>query len=212
MAVFDREGFRRSRRAHRSGAVSRDGAVFTWKAKQLSEQGDSDDDDEEEETPQVASTSVDQQHLVVAHTRWGIHERHYFHQTGTKVVCTTFHRASNLLIAGFSNGVFGLWELPAFTNVHTLSISQEKISSVAVNATGEWLAFGAKKLGQLLVWEWQSESYVLKQQGHFFDMNTLAYSPDAQYVVAHHRGEECHGAVYAQPARHRAGGHPGREQ
>jgi periodic tryptophan protein 2 len=36
---------------------------------------------------------------------------------------------------------------------------------VAVNSTGEWLAFGSAKLGQLLVWEWKSESYVLKQQG-----------------------------------------------
>lgn len=38
-------------------------------------------------------------------------------------------------------------------------------------------------LGQLLVWEWQSESYVLKQQGHFNSMVTLAYSPDGQCVV-----------------------------
>lgn len=73
--------------------------------------------------------------------------------------------------------------MPSFTNVHTLSVSQEKITSVAINPTGEWLAFGASKLGQLLVWEWQSESYVLKQQGHYFDMNTLAYSADGQQVV-----------------------------
>jgi hypothetical protein len=45
------------------------------------------------------------------------------------------------------------------------SISQKRITAVAVNSTGEWLAFGSAKLGQLLVWEWKSESYVLKQQG-----------------------------------------------
>ena len=73
--------------------------------------------------------------------------------------------------------------MPDFTNLHTLSISQEKISSIAINPSGEWLAFGAKKLGQLLVWEWQSESYVLKQQGHYFDMNTVSYSPDGQYIA-----------------------------
>jgi periodic tryptophan protein 2 len=38
-------------------------------------------------------------------------------------------------------------------------------------------------LGQLLVWEWQSESYVLKQQGHYFDMNTLTFSQDGQNVA-----------------------------
>jgi periodic tryptophan protein 2 len=120
---------------------------------------------------------------TIAQTRWGVHKRHYFNQTGSKVVCTTFHPLSNLLVVGFSTGIFGLWEMPAFSNIHTLSISQEKISSVAINPSGEWLAFGAKKLGQLLVWEWQSESYILKQQGHFYDMNTLSYSPDGQTIA-----------------------------
>jgi periodic tryptophan protein 2 len=73
--------------------------------------------------------------------------------------------------------------MPVFSNIHTLSISQEKISSVAISPSGEWLAFGARKLGQLLVWEWQSESYILKQQGHYFDMNTLAYAPDGQTIA-----------------------------
>ncbi|KII87643.1 hypothetical protein PLICRDRAFT_162405 [Plicaturopsis crispa FD-325 SS-3] len=152
--------------------VSRDGAVFTWKAK-AEEESDSDSEP-------IASSSKDS---GIAGTRWGVHKRHYFNQPGTKVVCTTFHAASNLLVVGFSTGVFGLWEMPGFTNIHTLSISQEKISSVAISPSGEWLAFGAKKLGQLLVWEWQSESYILKQQGHYFDMNTLAYAPDGQVVA-----------------------------
>ncbi len=54
---------------------------------------------------------------------------------------------------------------------------------MAVNRTGEWLAFGCSSLGQLLVWEWQSETYVLKQQGHFYDMNVLSYSPDSQIIA-----------------------------
>ncbi|KAI0346477.1 WD40 repeat-like protein [Trametopsis cervina] len=162
--------------------VSRDGAVFTWKAK--TDNLVSDDEDEEDDGP-IASTSADAARIAneIAHTRWGVHKRNYFNQANTRVVCSAFHRASNLLIIGFSTGVFGLWEMPAFSNIHTLSISQEKISSVAINPSGEWLAFGARKLGQLLVWEWQSESYVLKQQGHYFDMNTLTYAPDGQNVA-----------------------------
>ena len=63
------------------------------------------------------------------------------------------------------------------------SISQQKINSVAVNSSGEWLAFGCKEVGQLLVWEWQSESYIMRQQGHHYDMNVLAYSPDGQMIA-----------------------------
>ncbi|KZT03785.1 WD40 repeat-like protein [Laetiporus sulphureus 93-53] len=155
--------------------VSRDGAVFTWKAKP-SEEADSDD---EPQFVASSSTLADS----IAHTRWGVHQRNYFNQPGTRVVCSTFHRPSGLLVVGFSTGVFGLWEMPDFTNLHTLSISQEKISSVAVNTSGEWLAFGAARLGQLLVWEWQSQSYVLKQQGHFSTMNTLAYAPDGMNLA-----------------------------
>ncbi|KAG6810759.1 hypothetical protein H0H92_010441 [Tricholoma furcatifolium] len=156
--------------------VSRDGAVFTWKAKE-----DEMDSDDEEPIPSTSNgTGLGNR---IANTRWGVHKRNYFNQPNTKVVCTTFHPASNLLVIGFSSGVFGLWEMPAFSNIHTLSISQEKISSVAINSSGEWLAFGAKKLGQLLVWEWQSESYVLKQQGHYYDMNTLSYAPDGQTIA-----------------------------
>ena len=48
---------------------------------------------------------------------------------------------------------------------------------------GEWLALGAATAGQLLVWEWRSETYVLKQQGHFHDVAALAYSPDGGFMV-----------------------------
>ncbi|CAA7264355.1 unnamed protein product [Cyclocybe aegerita] len=157
--------------------VSKDGAVFTWKAKEMSDDDNSDTDDQPS-----ASSSKDVANRI-ANTRWGVHKRNYFNRAGNKVICSTFHAPSNLLVVGFSSGIFGLWEMPAFSNIHTLSISQEKISSVAINPSGEWLAFGAKKLGQLLVWEWQSESYVLKQQGHYFDMNTLAYAPDGQTIA-----------------------------
>ena len=35
--------------------------------------------------------------------------------------------------------------------------------------------FGASQdLGQLFVWEWRSETYIMKQQGHFFDVRTCA--------------------------------------
>jgi periodic tryptophan protein 2 len=116
-------------------------------------------------------------------TRWRIVERHYFMQNNAKVNCVAYHPESNLLVAGFSNGVFGLYEMPEFNMIHTLSISQNDIDFVTINKSGEWLAFGASKLGQLLVWEWQSESYILKQQGHFDSMNALVYSPDGQRII-----------------------------
>ncbi|POV94635.1 hypothetical protein PSHT_16092 [Puccinia striiformis] len=167
--------------------VSKDGACFVWRNKDMV--GQNDDDDSEDEQDQSSSSSVipkkDCQSLD--RVRWGISSRHYFNVPGTYVTTCTFDRSTNILVVGFANGVFGLYELAkevgSFSNIHSLSISQEKITSVAIDPTGQWLAFGASKLGQLLVWEWQSESYILKQQGHYFDMNTLAFSTDGQTIV-----------------------------
>lgn len=150
-------------------SVSKDGAVFTWKyvkPRNRQEEGDMDEDDEDN-----------------SDMRWRIVERHYFMQGSAHVRCAVFHPSSNLLVAGFSDGLFSLYEMPDFNNIHKLSISQNDIDFVTINASGEWLAFGASKLGQLLVWEWQSESYILKQQGHFDSMNSLVYSPDGQRIV-----------------------------
>ena len=66
---------------------------------------------------------------------------------------------------------------------HLRSISQNKVTACAINTSGEWLAFGSSTLGQLLVWEWQSESYILRQQGHAFPPTALAYSPEGQTIV-----------------------------
>jgi len=145
--------------------VSKDGAVFDW---QYARPPDADDDMADDDDSDI---------------RWRIVNRHYFLQNNANLRCAAYHAESGLLVAGFSNGLFGLYEMPDFNMVHTLSISQNDIDFVAINESGEWLAFGASKLGQLLVWEWKSESYILKQQGHFDSMNTLVYSPDGQRII-----------------------------
>lgn len=73
--------------------------------------------------------------------------------------------------------------MPGFSSIHTLSVSSEPITSIVFNSTGDWLALGCASLGQLLVWEWRSETYILKQQGHYYDISTLAYSPDGGYIA-----------------------------
>ncbi|KAI5417942.1 hypothetical protein KIW84_042538 [Lathyrus oleraceus] len=88
-----------------------------------------------------------------------------------------------MVVVGFSNGVFALYQMPDFVCIHMMSISKEKITTAFFNDLGNWLSFGCPKLGQLLVWEWRSESYILKQQGHYFDVNYVAYSSDSQLLA-----------------------------
>lgn len=149
--------------------VSKDGALFQW---EYTERPNEDLDEESE----------DEEDAVAKPMSWRITAKNFF-KADSNVKCATFHSKSNLLIVGFNNGEFRLYELPEFNLIQLLSMGQNSVNTVNVNSTGEWLAFGSSKLGQLLVYEWQSESYVLKQQGHFDSMNSLCYSPDGSRIV-----------------------------
>jgi periodic tryptophan protein 2 len=75
--------------------VSKDGALFRWEYMQNPKK-----DDEE--------------------FQWRIANRHYFQQNQVSLTCATFHQRSNLLITGFSSGIFIIHELPDFNEIQTL--------------------------------------------------------------------------------------------
>ncbi|XP_046886720.1 PWP2 small subunit processome component [Hypomesus transpacificus] len=167
-------------------------------AGRLSARGDQAEEEEEEEENREEGEEGEPRGEVVkgkadgpketegvANVRYKLISKHFFNKEGdfNNLTAATFHKATHILVTGFASGVFHLHELPDFNLIHSLSISDQRIASVAINGSGDWIGFGCSGLGQLLVWEWQSESYVFKQQGHFNNMAALAYSPDGQYIV-----------------------------
>ncbi len=84
--------------------ISQDGALFKWSFSQRPDTNGDFDTREDVEGP----------------LQWRIVQRHYFMQSNAKVKCAAYHAESNLLVAGFSNGLFGLYELPEFNMIHTL--------------------------------------------------------------------------------------------
>lgn len=115
---------------------------------------------------------------------WSLLGKHYFSQDNCKLTAADYHGSMGLLVTAFSSGTFLLHQLPAFEHIQSLSMTRERISSVRFNASGDWIALGCASFGQLLVWEWRSETYVLKQQGHFFDVSALAFSPDGAHLAS----------------------------
>uniref|UniRef100_A0A8C2GBA7 PWP2 small subunit processome component n=1 Tax=Cyprinus carpio TaxID=7962 RepID=A0A8C2GBA7_CYPCA len=144
-------------------------------------------EEEEKTRGDVIKGSADTPKQVegIKNVRYSQRSKHYFNKEGdfNKLTSAAFHKKTRILVTGFASGAFHLHELPEFDLIHSLSISDQRISTIALNPTGDWIGFGCSGLGPLLVWEWQSESYVFKQQGHFNNMNSLAYSPDGQYLV-----------------------------
>ena len=90
----------------------------------------------------------------------------------------------NILVLGLQNGSFSIYSMNNFENKYSLKISEAKISSLSINPSGKWIAFGSKYLNQLFVWEWKSESYIYKQQGHMNDINIIAYSPEGGQLAS----------------------------
>lgn len=190
--------------------LSRDGAIFSWgyngsDAKVEEMEGDFSEPDSpgtpeqrlgpnEEDANEVNLTKrkdfdakddeLDEENGLLLHkSKWELLKKDFFMQAPAKLTACDYHKGLNMVVVGFSNGVFALYQMPDFVCIHLLSISREKITTAVFNDLGNWLTFGCAKLGQLLVWEWKSESYILKQQGHYFDVNCLAYSPDSQLLA-----------------------------
>lgn len=100
-----------------------------------------------------------------------------------KLTSACYHKKLKLLVTAYSTGAFYLHDFPDLTMIHSLNISDHAVDAVTFNSTGDWIALGVSGAGQLLVWEWQSEQYVMKQQGHSNVMSSIAYSPDGNFIV-----------------------------
>ena len=86
---------------------------------------------------------------------WKLTSREFLWEPHTSVTSVAFNKTTSLLVVGFDKGVFGLYEMPGCVSIHRLSVSNHSLNTACINTTGEWLALGSTRLGQLLVWEWQ---------------------------------------------------------
>lgn len=86
--------------------ISKDCALFRW---EYMAKPKATDDDEDEDTPSDEDM------------RWRIAQKHFFTPDDhSNVTCAAFHADSKLLVVGFANGTFSLYELPEATLLHNL--------------------------------------------------------------------------------------------
>lgn len=102
------------------------------------------------------------------------------------LVCAAHSAAHALLACAFSSGVFAVYELSGDKRcacVHRLSVARGAVDAIALDRSGERIAMGSRRFGQLVVWEWRSEAFALKQQGHDHEATCVAWSPDGRVVA-----------------------------
>eukprot|EP00359_Climacostomum_virens_P007002 CAMPEP_0204901432 /NCGR_PEP_ID=MMETSP1397-20131031/3081_1 /ASSEMBLY_ACC=CAM_ASM_000891 /TAXON_ID=49980 /ORGANISM="Climacostomum Climacostomum virens, Strain Stock W-24" /LENGTH=846 /DNA_ID=CAMNT_0052069795 /DNA_START=659 /DNA_END=3199 /DNA_ORIENTATION=+ len=112
-----------------------------------------------------------------------LHKHQLQHEGVAKLSSTDM--CFKLLVVGFVNGNFALYAASEkeLTQLHTLSMSEYEISSIKVSPSAEWVGFASKTLGQLLVWEWKSETYVIRQTGHSSELTCTTYAPDGNTIA-----------------------------
>uniref|UniRef100_A0A0N5BW74 WD_REPEATS_REGION domain-containing protein n=1 Tax=Strongyloides papillosus TaxID=174720 RepID=A0A0N5BW74_STREA len=103
------------------------------------------------------------------------------------VECTsaTFHAKNNILVTSFSNGAIVFHEIPTFSLIQSLKVGDVAVKCVAFNKDGDWvgIASGGSSLGQIAVWEWQSECYIMNQQSHTHIISYVKYSPCGSLIA-----------------------------
>ncbi|PHT47229.1 hypothetical protein CQW23_11437 [Capsicum baccatum] len=183
--------------------VSRDGAIFTWLCSEMdgdfgepespgtpekgqgnNEEGGSDKRVKKRKNFDGKDGALDLEDRFQLHKlKWELIKKDFFMQDKAKTTACDYHRGLDMVVVGFSNGVFGLYQMPDFVCIQSMSKSSRKITTAVFNDLGNWVTIGCARLGQLLVWEWKSETSILKQQGHYYDVNCVAYSPDSQLLA-----------------------------
>ncbi|ESL09496.1 periodic tryptophan protein 2 [Trypanosoma rangeli SC58] len=109
------------------------------------------------------------------------------HKGNVSVTC--FHQRRGLVAIGYNSGIFAIHSLAAadeteLTLVHLLSISAQSLTAAVFSPSGDFVAFGSAHLKQLLLWDWKSEAYVLKDQGHYYDISRTAITADSSSIIS----------------------------
>eukprot|EP00760_Papus_ankaliazontas_P002901 PhM_4_TR11323/c0_g1_i1/m.51712/K14558/PWP2, UTP1; periodic tryptophan protein 2 len=140
--------------------------------------------DEEDDAFDTADEEVPLEKMRLSAYMWDPAGKEYV-TSQSRVTSSSYSMAKHILVCGMMDGTFVVSSTePTITALHTLSISAQQISSVCVNPSGDWIAFGSARLHQLLVWEWKSETYVMRHQSHYSDINAACYSSDGSLMVS----------------------------
>ncbi|EGR28731.1 periodic tryptophan protein 2, putative [Ichthyophthirius multifiliis] len=106
---------------------------------------------------------------------------------GGRLKSCEYHIQTQTIILGFKTGSYSLYRLEtpeSLTEIQTFGITNSRINTLAVNPSGSWIAMGINKIGQLLVWEWRSQTYILDQQCLSNDCNVVTYSEDCLTIAS----------------------------
>ncbi|KAL3321168.1 U3 snoRNP protein [Cichlidogyrus casuarinus] len=102
---------------------------------------------------------------------------------GSKVSASDFSKPLNILVTGFEDGLVLVHMMPHFQVLSECQLMVNLVNCISLSKSGELVGMASEELGQLAVWEWRTESALLKIESHANDMSVLSYSPDGLHLA-----------------------------
>jgi periodic tryptophan protein 2 len=99
-------------------------------------------------------------------------------QPGEYLKRVYYNPSNGFFCTAYSKGKFAIYKLleEELTEVQTFSVGENKISTLAVNSSASWVCLGLKTYGQIIVWEWKSQSYILNQKGFIHETQAVHFN------------------------------------
>ncbi|SJK86078.1 PWP2, UTP1, periodic tryptophan protein 2 [Babesia microti strain RI] len=155
-------------------SISQEGVFISWINKPYSSGDDN-------ALVNLSSKSRNEQLHIYNTRKWVKEKMAYCNQpNNSKITKVAHNQHTNILVVGLTKGLFTIYLLPEFEALHILSIGLPIIDAIDITSDGQWIALACSQTGSLLVWEWKSESYILRQKGHYGPVKSAAFSLNSQ--------------------------------
>ncbi|SCN62221.1 periodic tryptophan protein 2, putative [Plasmodium chabaudi adami] len=145
-------------------------------------EADTKGDAEAEEVVATQGGAKGGKYIKAYEKRWCYKKIYYCNQDkNEEVVKACFNKYRDLLVIAFSNGKFAIYNTPEMVSLYNIKINTNMIDDIVINKDGDWIALAESTNGTVIVWEWQSESYILKQFTSNKNVKCVKFSP----IISH---------------------------
>ncbi|ANQ05843.1 Wd-repeat protein p103 [Plasmodium coatneyi] len=174
-------------------SVNKSGLILVWSYEGVSEAaGEAVSEEVDETVGEVISEVTDEPSEEQSSTlpvpqkaflrRWRQKKVYFCNQEkNEEVTSVCFNREHCLVVIAYSSGRFGIYNAPDMTSLYTISINACTIDDITISNDGQWIALAEANNGTVIVWEWKSESYILKQSTTSRNVMCVKFSP----IISH---------------------------
>ncbi|CAI7717798.1 periodic tryptophan protein 2, putative [Plasmodium vivax] len=175
-------------------SVNKSGLILVWSygeaareaseaASEAGEAVDAVNVDDAVDVADLADVTAPPATLSKAFTRRWRQKTVYFcnQEKHEEVTSACFNREHCLAVIAYSSGRFGIYSAPEMTSLYTISINACTIDDIAISGDGQWIALAEANNGTVIVWEWKSESYIMKQSTTSRNVKCVRFSP----IISH---------------------------